>query len=176
MAALVEGNSIRATARMTDVSKPTSPQAPSRPRAGLHAVPGRASAEPAVPSHSVRRDLGSSVTPRQKNVARAKAAPEGAGDVWTWVAIDADTKLIPSWLVGDRGLGSAYTLMHDLAERVAHRIQLTTDGQQGLSRSRREARSTWRSATRCSKRSTGPILTRPGDTAPPQFADAPLTS
>ena len=48
--------------------------------------------------------------------------------MWTWVAIDADTKLIPSWLVGDRGLGSAYTFMHDLAERVSNRIQLTTDG------------------------------------------------
>ena len=48
--------------------------------------------------------------------------------MWTWVAIDADTKLIPSWLVGTRDLGSAYTFMHDLSDRLDHRIQLTTDG------------------------------------------------
>ena len=52
----------------------------------------------------------------------------GYGDVWTWVALDADTKLIPSWRVGARDLATAYDLMHDLAERVTSRIQLTTHG------------------------------------------------
>jgi IS1 family transposase len=65
---------------------------------------------------------------KQKNVATAKAAPEGAGDVWTWTAIDADTKLIVSYNVGDRSGESAMDLMDDLRSRLANRVQLTTDG------------------------------------------------
>jgi IS1 family transposase len=58
----------------------------------------------------------------------AKAAPEKAGDVWTWTALDADSKLIVSYLVGDRDAGYATEFMQDVAERVTTRIQLTTDG------------------------------------------------
>ena len=65
---------------------------------------------------------------KAKNVASAKAAPEGAGDVWTWTAIDADTKLIVSYFVGDRSGESAMVLMDDLQARLANRVQLTTDG------------------------------------------------
>ena len=65
---------------------------------------------------------------KAKNVATAKAAPEGAGDVWTWTAIDADTKLIVSYYVGDRSGESAMVLMDDLRARLANRVQLTTDG------------------------------------------------
>ncbi len=65
---------------------------------------------------------------KQKNVASAKAAPEGAGDVWTWTAIDADTKLIVSYYVGDRSGESAMCLMDDLQGRLSNRVQLTTDG------------------------------------------------
>ena len=65
---------------------------------------------------------------KQKNVATAKAAPEGAGDVWTWTALDADTKLIVSFYVGDRSGESAMVLMDDLRARLANRVQLTTDG------------------------------------------------
>ena len=65
---------------------------------------------------------------KAKNVATAKAAPEGAGDVWTWTAIDADTKLIVSYYVGDRSGESAMCLMDDLQARLANRVQLTTDG------------------------------------------------
>ena len=65
---------------------------------------------------------------KQKNVADAKAAPAGAGDVWTWTAIDADTKLIVSYFVGDRSGESAMILMDDLRSRLANRVQLTTDG------------------------------------------------
>src|SRR5665213_2508374 len=65
---------------------------------------------------------------KQKNVPTAKAAPEGAGDIWTWVAIDADTKLVPSWLVGGRDAGYAHEFMQDLASRLSNRIQLTSDG------------------------------------------------
>src|ERR1700677_1133911 len=65
---------------------------------------------------------------KQKNVADALAAPEGAGDVWTWTAIEAQSKLIVSWYVGDRSGQSAMVLMDDLRERLAHRVQLTTGG------------------------------------------------
>ena len=65
---------------------------------------------------------------KQRNVASAKAAPAGAGDTWTWTAIDADSKLIVSWLVGDRDSDYANAFMHDVADRLANRVQLTSDG------------------------------------------------
>lgn len=65
---------------------------------------------------------------KDKNVKTAKDAPEGAGDVWTWTAIDADTKLIVSYFVGDRSGQSAIALMDDLRDRLSNRVQLTTDG------------------------------------------------
>jgi len=67
---------------------------------------------------------------KEKNVPGAKAAPEGAGDTWTWTALDADSKLIVSWLIGPRDAGSAFTFMHDLEERLNGRVQLTSDGLQ----------------------------------------------
>src|SRR5437762_1138017 len=65
---------------------------------------------------------------KQKNVASAKAAPAGAGDVWTWTALDSDTKLILTWAVGGRDASYALALMDDLRGRLANRVQLTTDG------------------------------------------------
>jgi len=65
---------------------------------------------------------------KQKNVATAKAAPEGAGDIWTWVGLDADSKLVVSWYVGARDSEAAMTFMDDLAPRFASRVQLTSDG------------------------------------------------
>jgi len=65
---------------------------------------------------------------KQKNVPLAKKAPPNAGDVWTWTAIDADTKLIPSWFVGGRDSDAAMIFMDDLASRLANRVQLTSDG------------------------------------------------
>lgn len=65
---------------------------------------------------------------KQKNVATAKAAPPQAGDIWTWAAIDAETKLVPSWLVGSRDAHAAHAFIGDLAGRLAHRVQLTSDG------------------------------------------------
>ena len=59
---------------------------------------------------------------------RAKSAPPEAGDVWTWTAICADTKLVPSWRVGDRSAATALDPFDDLVGRLKHRIQLTTDG------------------------------------------------
>jgi IS1 family transposase len=65
---------------------------------------------------------------KQKNVAAAKAAPEGAGDIWTWVGLDADTKLVASFYVGARDSYAAMIFMDDLARRLANRVQLTSDG------------------------------------------------
>lgn len=64
---------------------------------------------------------------KEKN-ATAEQKVKGWGDVWTWAAIDADTKLIPCWYVGTRDGGAAYHFIHDLASRLASRVQLTTDG------------------------------------------------
>jgi IS1 family transposase len=65
---------------------------------------------------------------KQKNVAAAKAAPEGAGDVWTWTALEAGSKLLVSYMVGGRDSEYAMMLMDDLRGRLANRVQLTTDG------------------------------------------------
>ena len=65
---------------------------------------------------------------KDKNVARARTAPHGAGDVWTWTAIDADNKMILSYEVGDRTSATAIEFMDDLRGRLANRVQLTTDG------------------------------------------------
>ena len=65
---------------------------------------------------------------KDKNVARAKSAPHGAGDVWTWTAIDADNKMILSYEIGDRSGATAIEVMDDLRGRLANRVQLTTDG------------------------------------------------
>jgi len=65
---------------------------------------------------------------KSKNVPTAKKAPSYAGDVWTWTALDADSKLILSWLVGGRDAEYAREFMRDVAGRLANRVQLTTDG------------------------------------------------
>src|SRR6476661_6875223 len=65
---------------------------------------------------------------KQRNIAAAKAAPEGAGDVWTWTALEASHKMIVSYMVGGRDSEYAIALMDDLRSRLATRVQLTTDG------------------------------------------------
>jgi IS1 family transposase len=65
---------------------------------------------------------------KASNLRKAKAAPIGSGDVWTWTGIDADTKLIISWFTGDRHHGAAMEFMSDLRARLANKVQLTTDG------------------------------------------------
>ena len=65
---------------------------------------------------------------KQKNVPADKQGQDGVGDVWTWVAIDADTELALSWLVGRRDAADAMLFLRDVAARLAHRVQITTDG------------------------------------------------
>ncbi|PHQ93617.1 MAG: IS1 family transposase [Marinosulfonomonas sp.] len=73
-------------------------------------------------------EIWSFVYAKDKNVKTATAAPDGAGDVWTWTALDADSKMILSYEVGDRSGDTAYEFMVDLSSRLANRVQLTTDG------------------------------------------------
>jgi len=124
---LVEGNSLRSTARIADVAFNTV--------AKLFVDAGRAclayqdEALRDLPCKRVQLDeIWSFVYAKQRNVPIAKAAPKDAGDVWTWVAIDADTKLVPSWRIGDRSGQTAIAFVDDLASRLANRVQLTTDG------------------------------------------------
>lgn len=127
LACLVEGNSIRATVRMTGAAKNTVVKLLADVGAGCAAYQDRTLRN--LPCKRVQCDeIWSFVYAKQKNVETAKAAPEGAGDAWTWTAIDADTKLIAAWMIGPRDGGIAYDFMQDLAGRLASRVQLTTDG------------------------------------------------
>lgn len=82
-----------------------------------------------VKSKSVQADeIWSFSYAKNKNVKFAKSPSEGAGDVWTWTAIDADSKLIVSWHVGDRSQHTGISFIGDLKARLANRVQLTTDG------------------------------------------------
>ena len=123
---LVEGNSIRATCRLTGAGKNTV--------ARLLIAAGRACSDYQdkvfvnLPCKRVQCDeVWSFVGCKQKNV-RDRHDGKGYGDCWTWTALCSDTKLIPCWYVGTRDAGAAYHFMHDLAARLAHRVQLTTDG------------------------------------------------
>lgn len=126
VASLVEGASINATCRITGSAKHTVLK--------LLADLGCACAEyhekrvRNVQSKRVQCDeIWSFVGSKQKNVPLDKMG-HGMGDIWTWTAIDADTKLIISYLLGDRGAKTAEVFMRDLSSRIVNRIQLTTDG------------------------------------------------
>jgi|SRR3954470_305907 len=127
VAALVDGNSIRATSRMTGVARNTV----TKLLLDLAAVCAAYSNERLVnlPCKRLQVDeIWEFCYAKAKNVPPAKKGVFGYGDVWTFVAIDADTKLVPSWLVGSRDIGSATELMQDLVSRLSGRVQLTTDG------------------------------------------------
>lgn len=127
LSVLVEGNSLRATARICDVAFNTV----------LKFVPeiGKACAEyqdKALRNLRCTRiqcdEIWSFCYAKAKNVPEDKKGQFGYGDVWTWVAICADSKLVPAWLVGNRDTETASIFMEDLASRFNHRVQLTTDG------------------------------------------------
>lgn len=124
---LVEGNSVRSTSRLTGVAKGTILR--------LLADVGTACAEY---QHRTLRNLTCKriqcdeiwcfCAMKQKDVPADRKGEDGIGDVWTWVAIDAETKLVSSFLVGGRDTDFAKLFIGDLASRLAHRVQLTTDG------------------------------------------------
>ncbi|MGD2110510.1 MAG: IS1 family transposase [Phycisphaerae bacterium] len=127
VAALVEGNSIRATCRMTGVAKNTVVKLLCDLGAACSVYMDAHMRNLSCRTLQVD-EIWSFVYAKQKNVPIEKALEGGVGDVWTWVAIDAETKLVPSYVVGDRGSRTARQFMHDLASRLAHRVQLTSDG------------------------------------------------
>jgi IS1 family transposase len=127
IAALVEGTSINATVRMTGVAKHTILK--------LLADLGPACSE--YQDRTFRNlkckriqcdEIWQFCYAKEKNVPADKKGQFGFGDVWTWVAIDADTKLIPSFMLGNRDARTANAFIDDLASRLSNRIQLTTDG------------------------------------------------
>lgn len=124
---LCEGMSIRAITRVTGASKNTVSKLLSDVGAACAAYQDRALRN--LKCKRVQVDeIWSFCYAKQKNVSHCKAAPEGAGEMWTWTAIDADSKLVLSWLVGGRDADTANTFMQDVADRVSNRIQLTSDG------------------------------------------------
>jgi IS1 family transposase len=127
ISALVEGNSIRATVRMTGVAKNTVVKL-------LVELAGVCQnyADEHLRNLTCKRlqidEIWAFCYSKAKNVPTDKKGVFGYGDVWTFVAIDADTKLVPSWLVGSRDVGCATEVTQDLASRLTNRIQVTTDG------------------------------------------------
>lgn len=126
IACLVEGNSQRATCRMTGLAKKTV--------ARLAVELGEAcerfadNAMRNLPCKRIQCDeIWSFCYAKNKNVPQHLKG-SGAGDVWTWVAIDPETKLIPVWYIGDRTANSAYKFMRSVATRLKHRVELSTDG------------------------------------------------
>lgn len=124
---LVEGSSMRSVSRVANVSINTVTK--------LLVDAGEACAEyhdKTVRDVNAQRiqcdEIWSFTYAKQKNVKTAKAAPEDAGDVWTWTALDADSKMIVSYLVGGRDGQYAMAFMDDVAKRLANRVQMTTDG------------------------------------------------
>jgi IS1 family transposase len=125
--ALVEGCSIRSASRMTGVARNTVTK--------LLVDLGTACSEyqdRTLKNLSCKRlqldEIWSFVYAKAKNVPAERAGEFGVGDVWTWTAIDAETKLIPSWMVGTRDGDAAKAFVSDLAGRLASRVQITTDG------------------------------------------------
>jgi IS1 family transposase len=124
---LCEGSSMRSVSRVADVSINTVSKL--LVDAGAACATFHNEKVQGVKARRVQCDeIWSFTYAKAKNVATAKAAPEDAGDTWTWTALDADSKLIVSWLVGGRDASYAGEFMQDVAERLANRVQLTTDG------------------------------------------------
>jgi IS1 family transposase len=124
---LCEGSSMRSISRVADVSINTVSKL--LIDAGLVCIELHDEMVRDVKASRIQCDeIWSFVYAKEKNVATAKAAPGGSGDAWTWTALDADSKLIVSYFVGDRSGQSAIALMDDLRSRLRNRVQLTTDG------------------------------------------------
>jgi IS1 family transposase/lambda repressor-like predicted transcriptional regulator len=124
---LVEGNSLRATTRMAGVSINTVSK--------LLLDVGEACTEYQdrtlrdLPCKTIQADeIWAFCYAKAKNVPEEHKGEFGYGDVWTWTAICADTKLVPSWLVGARNLDDCWTFIEDLKGRLSNRVQLSTDG------------------------------------------------
>ena len=126
---LVEGNSIRATGRLTNTAKDTVMSLVGR--AGMACTRFQDQMFHDLPCRKMQCDeLWSYVFCKDKHLLNgvSRLAPSIIGTVWTWVVMCADTKLVPTWITGDRTTETALELMLDLKHRLRYRIQLTTDG------------------------------------------------
>jgi IS1 family transposase len=124
---LCEGNSIRSTARITDTAINTVVKL--LRDVGLACLDYQDRVMHNLPCEKLQCDeIWSFVYSKAKNVPEEYTGKFGYGDVWTFTAIDADTKLVPSWSVGQRNVDCAFDFISDLKSRLANRVQLTTDG------------------------------------------------
>lgn len=127
VSALCEGNSIRSTARITGVAINTVVKLLTE--LGTACLDYQDAVMVNLPCKRLQADeIWSFVYSKAKNVPEEHKNEFGYGDVWTWTALCADTKLVPCWRVGNRDGREAWHFMKDLAGRLAHRVQLTTDG------------------------------------------------
>jgi IS1 family transposase len=125
--ALVEGNSIRATVRMTGAAKNTVTKL--LVDLGAACAEYQAAELVDLPCRTIQCDeIWAFCYSKQKNVPEQHRGTYGYGDVWTWTAICADTKLVPSWLVGERTVDDAWAFLSDLQGRLAERVQISSDG------------------------------------------------
>ncbi len=125
---LVEGNSIRSTARMTGAARNTITTLLVQLGTACAAYQDR-KLRSLTPARIECDEIWSFCYAKAKNVPESKQGEFGYGDVWTWTAIDPDTKLVPSWLVGARDVEDARLFIADLRSRiVSDRVQITTDG------------------------------------------------
>ena len=124
---LCEGQSIRATVRLTGASKNTISKLLVTAGQACMAYQDRVLVNLKCKRIEVD-ELWSFVGSKEKNVPADKKNTGTMGDVWTWVALDAETKLVPAWYIGDRDSEAAMFFMDNLAKRLANRVQLTSDG------------------------------------------------
>jgi len=123
----VEGNSIRSTVRVTGVAKNTVVKLLAE--VGAACTKYQDAAFRKLPCKRIQCDeIWSFCYAKAKNVPTDKQGQFGYGDVWTWTALCADTKVVPCLMIGGRDSGTAHAFIEDLAGRLASRIQLTTDG------------------------------------------------
>jgi IS1 family transposase len=126
IAMLTEGNSMRATARMAGCSFNTVSKLLLDVGAACTEYQDRTLRD--LRCTEVQCDeIWSFVGAKAKNVPEERQGEFGVGDVWTWVAIDAETKLVPSWLLGERKTGDCVAFLNNLRDRLRYRIQLSTD-------------------------------------------------
>ena len=124
---LVEGNSIRSTVRMTGAAKGTIVKLLVDLGAACSEYQDHALRD--LPCQHIEADeIWSFCNSKQRNVPEEHRGDPEWGDVWTWTTIDTETKLVPTWAVGDRTAGMAHHVMTDLRSRLRSRVQLTTDG------------------------------------------------
>lgn len=127
LSSLVEGNSIRGTCRMVGVDKKTVLRLLADVGDAYAAVPRRHDPRPDVRSGAMRRNM-EYCHAKERNLKPKLRGRDDYGDLWTWVGMDADTKLVVSWVLGKRTWTFARRFMLDLASRIKSYVQISTDG------------------------------------------------